>query len=139
KAGDGRGEFVTMSAPEEVGITGLDLVVRPTEAVPEGAAPRKLYLATADKLFAVTIPEDAWQKPPGTRDTLKLPAALHTSCLAVVLDEAYGHGDPRVTIAEVEARTAFDGASPEALAGALAGGGERARAAAALLVRSGPE
>ncbi len=140
KAGDGRGEFVSLSAPEEVGITALDSIVRPTDDVPDGAAPKRFYLATPDALFAVTMPEDAWQKPAGTRYTVKLPAELHTSCLAVVLDEAFssGRGNPRVTIAEVEARTAFDGASPEALAGALAGGGARGRAAAALLVRGGP-
>ena len=58
----------------------------------------------------------------------------------MVLDEAYaprGRASVMVTIAEVEAHTAFDGASPEALAGALAGGGERSRAAAALLARAG--
>jgi HEAT repeat protein len=137
KSGDGRGEFVSMSAPSEVGITGLDLIVRPTSDVPEGAAPKRFYLATPDAIFAVSMPEDAFRQPPGTRYSVKLPAALHTSCLAVVLDEAYAHGDPRVTLAEIEARTAFDGMAPEALAGALAGGGDRGRAAAALLVRGG--
>lgn len=139
KVGDGRGEFVTMSAPEEVGITALDLIVRPTEDVPDGAAPKHVYLATPDTLFAVTLPEDAWQKPAGTRYRVQLPAEIHTSCLALVLDDAFTHGAaPRVTVAEIEAHTAFDGATPEALAGALAGGGPRARAAAALLVRGGP-
>jgi HEAT repeats len=145
KAGDGRGEFVSMSAPEEVGIVALDLIVRPTEDLPDGAAPKRFYLATPDALFAVTMPEDAWRQPAGTRYTVALPAEIHASCLAVVLDEAFlvggsagGSRDPHVTLAEVEARTAFDGATPDALAGALAGGGERSRAAAALLVRSGP-
>jgi hypothetical protein len=140
KPGDGRGEFVSMSAPEEVGITGLDLIVRPTEDVPEGAAPKRMYLATEGKLFEVTMPEDAWRQPPGTRYTLRFPAEVHTSCLAVVLDEAYapaGKANVRVTIAEVEARTAFDGASVDALAGALAGGSERSKGAAALLARAG--
>jgi hypothetical protein len=139
KAGEGRGEFVTMSVPEEVGITGLDVMVRPTSDVPQGAAPRRFYLATPDAVFEVTMPEDAWQKPAGTRYALKLPAEVHTSCLAVVLDEAYSRGDPRVTIAEIEARTAFDGMAPQALAAALAGGGAKGRAAAALLVRGGKE
>ncbi len=140
KAGEGRGEFVTMSAPEEVGITGFDVIVRPTEDVPEGAAPKRFYLATPSSLFEVTMPEDAWKQPAGTRYTIKLPAEIRASCLAVVLDEAFPHGakDPRVTIAEIEARTAFDGATPEALAGALAGGGDRAGGAAAILMSSGP-
>ena len=140
KTGAGRGEFVSLATAEEVGITSFDLVVRPTEDVPDGAAPRRLYLATPGALFEVTLPEDAWQKPPGTRYAVKLPAPLHTSCLAVVLDEAFapaGKAGARVTIAEIEAHTAFDGASPEALAGALTGGGERAREAAALLARAG--
>jgi hypothetical protein len=138
KIGPGRGEFVTMSAPEEVGITAFDVIVRPTEDVPEGAAPKRFYLATPGALFEVTMPEDAWRQPPGTRYTIKLPAELHAACLAVVLEESFGRGDPRVTLAEIEARTAFDGATPAALAGALAGGGARAKAAAALLVRAGP-
>lgn len=140
KIGDGRGEFVSLATAPEVGITSLDLVVRPTEEVPDGAAPRRLYLATTDALFEVTLPEDAWQKPPGTRYAVKLPAPLHTSCLAVVLDEAFaptGKSVARVTLAEIEAHTDFDGATPEALAGALAGGGERSQAAAALLARAG--
>ncbi len=138
KAGDGRGEFVTMSAPEEVGIGALDVVVRPTEDVAGGVAPRRFYVATPDALFEVTMPEDAFRQPAGTRYTVKLPAEIHASCVAVVLDQAYSSAkDARVTIAEVEAHTAFDGATPEALAGALAGGGDRARAAAAMLVRSG--
>jgi hypothetical protein len=140
KTGDGQGEFVALSAPDEVGITAIDLVVRPTADVPDGAAPRSLFLATPDRVFAVSMPEDAWKQPPGTRYAVKLPAEIHTTCLAVVLDEAYaprGKAEVKVTIAEIEAHTAFDGATPESLAGALAGGGERARGAAALLSRAG--
>src|SRR5262249_11965848 len=134
----GRGEFVSMSSADEVGIVALDVIVRPTEEVEGGAAPKRFYLATEGKLFEVTMPEDAWKQPPGTRYTVKLPAEIKTSCLAVVLDASYATRDKaRVTIAEIEARTAFDGASPEALAGALAGGSARSKAAAALLARSG--
>ncbi len=140
KPGDGRGEFVSIGAPDEVGITGLDLVVRPTSDVPDGAAPRSLFLATPDRVFAVAMPEDAWKQPRGHALRDQAARRDHTSCLAVVLDEAYaprGKAEVKVTIAEIEARTAFDGASPEALAGALAGGGERSRGAAALLARAG--
>ncbi|MFT3768283.1 MAG: hypothetical protein QM820_22770 [Minicystis sp.] len=115
-------------------------MVRPTEDVPDGAAPKRFYVATASKLFEVTMPEDAWKQPPGTRYTVKLPAPEKTACLAVVLDTSYapaGKAAARVSIAEVAARTAFDGANAEALAGALAGGGERSKAAAALLARAG--
>ena len=140
KVGDGRGEHVSLSSAEEVAISALDVVVRPTEEIEGGAAPKRVYLATPDKLFEVNLPEDAWRQPAGTRYAITLPVALRTSCLSVVLDASYAPANQagaRVSIAEISARTAFDGASAEALAGALAGGGERAMAAAALLSRSG--
>ncbi|AUX29487.1 MULTISPECIES: HEAT repeat domain-containing protein [Sorangium] len=149
KAGAGRGEFVSFSSADEVGITGLGLRIKPQDGVDGGAAPRTLFVATPDRLFQVSLPEDAWAKESAGYE-VKLPEEIKASCLAVVLDEAYaprGAGDRgapsapevRVTIAEVTARTAFDGQGSGALVGALAGGGERARAAAALLARSGPE
>ncbi|WP_437735389.1 HEAT repeat domain-containing protein [Sorangium sp. So ce1335] len=153
KAGVGRGEFVSFSSADEVGITGFGLRIKPTEGVEGGAAPRTLFVATPDRLFQVSLPEDAWLKEPASYE-VKLPEEIRASCVAVVLDEAYAprgaqagggeRGSPsapevRVTIAEITARTAFDGQGPAALVGALAGGGERARAAAALLARSGPE
>ncbi|WP_437782252.1 HEAT repeat domain-containing protein [Sorangium sp. So ce1097] len=153
KAGAGRGEFVSFSSADEVGITGLGLRIKPTEVVEGGAAPRTLFVATPDRLFQVSLPEDAWLKEPAGYE-VKLPQEIRASCVAVVLDEPFaprgaqagagGRGSPsapevRVTIAEVTARTAFDGQGPAALVGALAGGGERARAAAALLARGGPE
>lgn len=138
KPGDGRGEFVTMASADEVPIRALDLIVRPTEDVPEGAAPKRFYLATPTLVFAVTMPDDAFRQAAGARYTIPLPAEVRTSCLALVLDEAYAtKATARVTIAEVEARTPFDGLSPEALSALLAEGGDRAKAAAALLARAG--
>jgi HEAT repeat protein len=141
RGGDGSGEFLRMNAPEQVGITSLSFVVRPpTKEVPKGAGPRKLWLATADALFAVAFADDPWAHA-GTSYDVKLPAPLKTRCLAIVLDEAYVKGkaaDVDVTLAELTAHTEFDGkADPAELAGALAGGQERARAAAALLARGG--
>ncbi|WP_437877340.1 HEAT repeat domain-containing protein [Sorangium sp. So ce513] len=151
KAGAGRGEFVSFSSADEVAITGLGLRIKPAEGVEGGAAPRTLFVATPDRLFHVSLPEDAWAKEAAGYE-VKLPQEIRASCVAVVLDEAYAprgaqggeRGSPsapevRVTIAEITARTAFDGQGPAALVGALAGGGERARAAAALLARGGPE
>ncbi|WP_437678489.1 HEAT repeat domain-containing protein [Sorangium sp. So ce131] len=142
KAGTGRGEFVSFSSADEVGITGLGLRIKPPDGVQGGAAPRTFYVATPDRLFEVSLPDDAWLKETAGYE-VKLPEEIRTSCLAVVLDEAHARGAPpadvRVTIAEITARTAFDGQAPEALVGALAGGGERSRAAAALLARGGPE
>ena len=159
RPGDGQGEFVTMSASSDVGITAVELAVRPSgrdggeqasgredagrapESIPDGAAPRTFYLATPDRVLHVTMPEDAWQKP-GARYEVKLPEEIRTSCLAVVLDTAYAANraqTARVTLAEISARTAFDGMAAPALVELLAGGGERARGAAALLARMGPE
>ncbi|XXT21664.1 HEAT repeat domain-containing protein [Sorangium sp. So ce429] len=153
KVGAGRGEFVSLSSADEVGITGLGLRIKPTEGVEGGAAPRTLFVATPDRLFQVSLPEDAWLKETAGYE-VKLPEEIRASCVAVVLDDAYaprgapaGAGDRgatsgpevRVTIAEITARTSFDGQGPAELVGALAGGGERAKAAAALLARSGPE
>lgn len=141
RTGVGRGEFVALSSASEVGITGLELRIKPLADVPGGVAPRTLYVATPDRLFEVSLPEDAWIKESAGYE-VKLPEPVSASCLAVVLDEAYAPravADPRVTIAEVTARTAFDGQGAPALVGALAGGGDRAKAAAALLARGGPE
>ena len=145
KAGTGEGEFVTMGSSDEVGIVSFTITVRPKADVEGGAAPRTLYLASEAKLFEVKMPEDAWKQAPGARYAVKLPEELRASCVAVALGETFGaaiKGDPasklpRVTLAEIEATTTFGAATPEALVGALAGGGDRARGAAALLARGG--
>lgn len=135
KIGDGHGEWVRMSASSDVGITGLSLQIRPGTEVPDGAAPKTLYFASDDRLFEVQIPDSAW----GDKDAryeVKLPEAVRTSCLSVVLGDAHtpkGVTNPRVSIAEISAHTALDAMTFEGLAGELAGGGDKARAAAALL------
>jgi hypothetical protein len=137
KADEGAGEFVAMASASEVGVTSLELVVRPAADVRDGAAPRSFFLVTPDRAFSVTMPEDAWAKP-GARYAFDLPEPLRASCLAIVLDRAYGRADrAQVTIAELTAHTSYDGMTVDALAGALAGGGERAEGAAALLTRAG--
>jgi HEAT repeat protein len=141
RGGDGNGEFVQLNAPEQVEITSVSFVARPpTKELPKGAAPRKIWLATPDALFAVSFSDDPWAHA-GASYEVKFPAPIRTRCLAVVLDEAYVKGrepDVDVTLAEVTAHTEFDGkADPAALVGALAGGQNRARMAAAILSRSG--
>jgi hypothetical protein len=138
KLGDGSGEWVRMSASSDVGILGLSVQIRPTSVeVPDGAAPKTLYFATEDRLFQVDLPDSAW----GDREAryeVKLPNEVKTSCLAVVLGGAHapkGTANPRVTIAEITARTALDGLSLDALAAGLSGGGDKARASAAMLSR----
>ena len=138
KSGVGRGEFAVMSASTDVAISALEIVVRPPTAdVPDGTAPKKFYLATQDKLFEVTLPEDGWRKA-GARFEISLPAELSASCLSVVLDSAFAPATAeaaRVTIAEVIARTSLDDRTPEALVEMLSS--DRGKAAMALLERSG--
>lgn len=140
KPGDGRGEFVTMAASTEVGVTSIELVVRGEgDELADGAAPRTLEIATSERLFEVELPEDAWASP-GARFSVELPEEVRSACFAIVLGKAWarpGVKDPAVSLAEVTAHTAFDGAGTDALAGALAGGGARARGAAVMLGRAG--
>jgi hypothetical protein len=155
RPGVGQGEFVEMSAPEEVPITRLSVVLAPPAptgapaAPPTGTdgasaaavAPRSFFLVTAKQTFAVTLPEDG-RMHPGSAYDIALPEQVRTSCLALVLDDAaYDHGrpHPEVTIAELYAYSMFDdpGASLDAVARALDGGGARAEAARGVLARAG--
>lgn len=138
KTGIGQGEFAVMTSSSDVPIASLEIVIRPTTTdVPDGAAPKKFYLATTDKLFEVTLPEDAWRKA-GSRFEVALPSELTTSCLSLVLDTAYTPTTAeaaRVSVAEVIARTALDDRTPEALVEMLSK--DQGKVASALLERAG--
>lgn len=139
RPGDGHGEFVTMRAARELPIAALRVTVAPPAGgSAAGAAPRSFFVATDEQLFQVVMPEDAWAKPGRTYE-LPFPSEIRTSCVALVLDEAYAQGKaaPEVTVAEVSAVTRFDAenASLDDVAKALGTG--RADEAAALLRRSG--
>ncbi len=134
RGSDGRGEFVLMNAPDDLSITGLDVMIRPPKSTPEnGVAPHDFWIATNKRLIHVTMPEDAWQHA-GARYRVTLDKPLRTDCVALVTGGAYGaKSDSRVTFAELEARTEFDQSKLEGLVGALAGGGKRAVAAGSVL------
>jgi HEAT repeat protein len=134
RGGAGRGEFVLLNMPPELPISGLDLLIRPASSKPEnGVAPREFWLATNKDLTLVTMPEDAW-KFPGVHYTIKLDPPLQGDCLALVTESAFDENPrARVTFAELSARTEFDSSSVPALVAALAGGGERAQSAEAVL------
>jgi HEAT repeat protein len=134
RGGAGRGEFVLFNTPPELPLSGLDLLVRPPTSKPEnGVAPREFWLASNKDLTLVTMPEDAW-KFPGAHYTIKLDPPLQGDCLALVTESAFDENPrARVTFAELRARTEFDSSSVPALVAALAGGGERAEAAEAVL------
>jgi HEAT repeat protein len=139
RGGDGMGEFVAMRAPSEVELTSFAITIRPPKRnVEAGSSPKTFFLATDDRLLEVTIPEDAWTKP-GAAYVVKPPTPVRTSCVALVLDDSFGTANnENVTVAEVTALSEFDGTTDHAgLVGALAGGGQRAQAAAALLMRGG--
>ncbi|MDB4943742.1 MAG: repeat protein, partial [Labilithrix sp.] len=139
RPGDGHGEFATLRAPYEVPIVSLVVTVTPPKPRAEGAAPRTFFVATDDKLFQITMPEDAWTKP-GQAYDVPFPEPVKTTCLAVVLDEAYARtGAPEVTLTEVAALSRFDaeGAKLAGVAKALAS--PRGDEAASLLKRAGDE
>jgi len=140
RPGRGQGEFVLMRAPYDVPIVRFSVTVAPTSPAPGGAAPEVFYLATGAATYEVTLPEDAWSHP-GEAYDVPLPAPVTTSCVALVLGDAFTRGrpHPEVTVAELAAYSAFDhaGATLGEVAAALRGGGARAGAAAALLERAG--
>lgn len=144
RAGDGHGEFVLLRSPAEVPIARLAVIpIPPSTGRPDAvrrAAPRRLFLVTNERTYAVTLPEDAAQHP-GRAYDVPLPQPLRSSCVALVLDEAYATSasKPEVTLAEVFAYSDLEerGADAEAVAKALSGGGARADAAAGVLKRAG--
>ena len=141
RGGVGRGEFVVLSAPSDVPIARLAVTIAPPAPSASGASPKSFYLATSNRVFEVTLPEDAWLHPGATYD-VPLPEPLKSSCLALVLDEAYVHGGqskPDVTIAELWAYSELDGpnASLATVAAELGAGGRKAEVAAGILKRAG--
>jgi hypothetical protein len=122
RPGDGHGEFVTMRAPIETPLHSLLITTH-------GDGPKTLFVATEKALFRVSLPDAK-----GTQE-VTFPQPIATSCVSIVLDEAYGDGVPPID--EVEARTKFDvdGASLDDVVKELSGA--RAEEAAAVLRRGG--
>ncbi len=140
RPGQGQGEFVFLRAPHEVPIARFAVAIAPSAPKAGGAAPKTFYLATDSETYKVTLPEDAWQHPNVAYD-VPLPDPVKTSCVALVLDDAYGRGNahPEVTVAELYAYSEWDvpAANLATVASGLKGGGPRAEAAAGVLKRAG--
>jgi hypothetical protein len=139
RPGDGHGEFVLLHAPAEVPIARLTVIASATKPSATSAAPRTFHLVSGDATYLVTLPEDALRRP-GQAWDVPLPQPLKSSCLAIVLEEAYARTPaPDVSIAEIVAYSSFDtaGASLADVARALGAGGPRAAAAAGVLRRAG--
>jgi hypothetical protein len=136
----GQGEFVVMAAPRDAPIARMQVVVSPPAAreIKDGAAPKTFYLVTDRETFEVTLPGDAWLKP-GEAYAISFPQPIATSCVALVLNDAFTRGlaHPEVGVAELVAYSEFDapGATLDDLAGKLSG--ERGSAAAQVLERAG--
>jgi HEAT repeat protein len=138
RPGIGQGEFVVMAAPKDVPIARMQVVVTPASRERDGAAPKTLYLVTGAETFVVTLPVDGWLKP-GDAYEIALPHPVQTSCVALVLNDAYTRGlaHPDVGIAELVAYSEFDapGATLEDVAKRLSS--ERGTVAAQVLERAG--
>ena len=136
----GRGQFVVFGAPSEVPISKLAITIAPPKPDEHGAAPKRFFLATRDKLFTVNLPEDAWTHP-GRAYDIALPEPVKSSCMALVLEDAYPSAKtpPDVSIAELTAYSELDGpdASLEKVALDLGAGGRQAQIAEAILKRAG--
>jgi hypothetical protein len=138
RPGVGQGEFVMMAAPKDVPIARMQVVLTPPTRERDGAAPKTFYLATAAETFEVSLPTDGWLKP-GQAYEIGFPHPIQTSCVALVLSDAYTRGlaHPDVGIAELVAYSEFDapGATLEDVAKQLSG--ERGAVAAQVLERAG--
>jgi hypothetical protein len=138
RPGIGQGEFVVMAAPRDVPVSRLEVaLVRGAGAAV--TAPKTFYLVTDTETFAVTLPDMA-ARTPGEVFEVNLPKPVATSCLALVLSDAFAEGRsrPQVGLGELVAYSEFDGpgASLDDVAKALSG--ERGAAAAQVLERAGP-
>jgi hypothetical protein len=139
RKGAGEGEFLVMTGSDDVSVSALDFVLRPsggTGEAPSPAIPRRIFVATRNEVFSVRFPDDAANAEPGTVFTVQLPETVRSDCFAVVLDEAAVEDDAvQIGIVEMRARTLFEGQSISDLVAAL-DDPDTADAAAALLVRN---
>ena len=136
RGGTGRGELAVLGAPREVPIGAFEIAL-PARKAPHAAVPRDVWLVTDRQVFHVNIPEP--RAAEGARYEVALPAPVSTSCVALVLDGAATEdADANVAVAELGARPAT-AASLDEMVHALAGGGEGAEAAGAVLRVSGPD
>lgn len=83
--GEGRGEFVVLSAPPTIPLTRLSLVVRPTVERAGFTPPASLWLSVDGATFHVLLPAGL---APGARVEIPFAKPISTSCVAVSLDRA---------------------------------------------------
>jgi hypothetical protein len=110
RPGIGQGEFVVMAAPKDVPIARMQIVASPPSPGKEAAAPKTFYVVTETETFEVMLPGDGWLKP-GEAYEFAFPRPIESSCVALVLNDAYARGlaHPEVGVAELVAYSEFDG------------------------------
>lgn len=140
RPGIGQGEFVVMSAPKEVPIHRVELVLSPPNATmgDNGAAPKTFYLVTSTRTIRITVPDDPWRKPGQVYEATFDPP-IEDSCVSLVLDDAYTRGlaHPDVGIAELAAYSDFDASGKKLGDVASQLSTDRGTAAAQVLERAG--
>lgn len=145
RGGDGRGEFIVARAPKQLGLKAFHLAIHPAAgtdaqvvAPATGSAPKELWLVTDEQVFNVQLGEDAW-RPEAPAFRVDLPSAVHTSCVALVLEQGYHDDkDTQVAISELWADSDVGSNWPEVVT-QLDAEGDVARSAAAALTFGGPE
>lgn len=137
RGADGRGEFITLRATKDLGLSGIELQVHPgTTAPATGAAPKELWLVTDDAVYQVTLPDKAWQAN-APRLRIEFPATVHTSCMALVLERGQEiKDDSQVILSELWGITTL-GEDWEKVVAQLDRGGEFATAAVEALIYGG--
>jgi HEAT repeat protein len=137
RPGVGQGEFVTMAAASRVPMARVDVVLPPAAPGGGAGAPKSFYLTTETQVFEVTLPDDAARKP-GEVYEVAFPEPVSTSCLSLVLDDAFARAatHPDVGLAEIVGYSEFDapGVTLEEVAKHLSG--PRGDAAAQVLERT---
>jgi HEAT repeat protein len=143
RKGDGRGEFVVLSAPPTIPLTRLSIVVRPTVESPGFVPPAALWVVVDGATYHVELPA----KPaPGARVDVQFPKPISTACVAVALDRtdvpALAAGvEPAVGLAEIEGVPELPATihSLDDLVGLLDFGGADAELARKVLANAGPK
>jgi hypothetical protein len=140
RKGDGRGEFVVLSAPPSLPITKLSIVVRPTVDPPGFVAPSAIWVVVDGATYRVELPA----KPaPGARVEVPFPKPISTGCVAVALDrtDVPAGVEPVVGLAEIEGVPEVPATihSLDDLVGLLDFGGADAELARKILANAGPK
>jgi hypothetical protein len=134
RSGSGSGEFVVMRAQSGIDMTGFEFTLRPEVKERAGLiAPSAFWIATEKNVYRVQVPTDPWAGG-DAQFTVTLPEPIRASCVALVLDTAFGgEKDAAVTIADIAPTTSLDAAAVEQAVSNLDGEESKASAAMELL------